>query len=203
MIPRILHRTVPADVPPEWDANWDRWRQMHPDWQHITWSDPLDPDDWELGHLHPHCRSGAQLAGLVRLEAIWRHGGVYVDADFEPLRPLDDLLAHPLFIGTEDGQVLTDALFGAEPGHPGLRRCINRVAAMDMAEGAWATGPGVTTAELTGRPGVTILAARCLYPYHYSEPHRRHEDFATTTPEAWAVHHWAASWQTGRKRGPR
>lgn len=196
MIPRILHRVVPEHTSDEAEAFWSAWCAMHPAWGHITWRDPLDPSEWELGHRFAECTAGAQLAGLVRLEAIWRHGGVYVDSDFQPLRPLDDLLRNPCFIGTEDGHFLTDALFGAERSHPGIRSCIDRVATMPMSIGPAGTGPELVTAILTGRPDVTVLAQRMLYPYSFHERWRREglEPFARTFPDSYAVHHWAFSW---------
>jgi hypothetical protein len=68
VIPKILHRCVPEVVPDRYAEFWDRFCAMHPDWQHVTWQDPLNPDDWELGFLFDRCTAGAQLAGLVRLE---------------------------------------------------------------------------------------------------------------------------------------
>jgi hypothetical protein len=51
VIPKILHRCVPEVVPDRYAEFWDRFCAMHPDWQHVTWQDPLNPDDWELGFL--------------------------------------------------------------------------------------------------------------------------------------------------------
>lgn len=197
MIPRRLIRCVPEVTTDEVEHWWWRWTDLHPEWEWVTFRDPIDPAQFPLlGHLFGSCVAGAQLAGLVRLEAVLTLGGVYVDSDVEPLRPIDDLLAHPCFIGTEDGHHLTDAMFGAERGHPGIFECVRRVRAMDMAAGAQATGPLNTTAVLTGRDDVTVLARRMLYPYTYLERERRNEPFAETSPESYCVHHWHASWVT-------
>jgi hypothetical protein len=85
-IPRILHRTIPERVDRKVDDWWEHWRQLHPGWELMTHRDPLDPNDWpETGDLWEQCQSGAQKAGLIRLEALWRWGGVYVDSDVEPI----------------------------------------------------------------------------------------------------------------------
>ena len=112
-------------MPDRFEAFWEQAQRLHAGWEFRTWQIPLEPRDFELGHKFGQCTSGAQLAGLVRLEVLWRYGGVYVDMDIEPLRPFDDLLRLPGFVGTEDGAVLTDALLAAEPGHPGFRACID------------------------------------------------------------------------------
>lgn len=197
MIPPRLIRCVPEHTTDEVERWWEGWQEFHPHWEALTIRDPIDPTLYPLtGHLFEFCTCGAQLAGLVRLEAVYTLGGVYIDSDIEPLRPIDDLLYHPAFIGTEDGTVLTDALFGAEAGHLGIRACIDRVLTLPMSAGPHATGPGNTTAVLAGREDVTVLARRMLFPYDYREKHRRGEDFRVTSPESYAVHHWAWSWQT-------
>jgi mannosyltransferase OCH1-like enzyme len=172
---------------------WRGWCDKHPHWDHVTVRDPLDPADWpRTGHLFKACVHGAQIAGLVRLEAVWRWGGLYVDADFECLRPLDPLIAvvGNCFIGTQDGTYLTDALFGAAALHPAIDACIERVVTLDMVAGPLVTGPDNTTAVLTGRSDVTVVPPAAFYPYLWTEPERRYEDFRTTAPHAYAVHHW-------------
>lgn len=196
MIPRRLIRCVPAVTPDDQEEYWHQWQQLHPSWEFVTYRDPIDPAGFPLlGDLFDQCVHGAQLAGLVRLEAVWHLGGIYVDADMEPLRAIDDLLVHPCFIGTEDGYHLTDAMFGAEPNHPGIRACIDRVKTLDMSSGPGVTGPHNTTAVLKDRPDVTVLAQRMFYPYTYLEKERAGEDFAETSPESYAVHRWAFSWR--------
>lgn len=191
MIPRIFHRVVPEVVPARFEAFWERFQELHPGWEFITWRDPLDSTDWELGFLHERCTAGAQLAGLVRLEVIWRHGGVYVDMDTEPLRSFEPLLDNECFFGTEDGVILTDAIFGAMQGHGGIRACIDR-----FLNGFWhpnpsVTGPRHTTAVLSGRPDVTVLPKDAFYPYLWTEPERADEEF----PNSYALHRWNHSWK--------
>jgi mannosyltransferase OCH1-like enzyme len=191
VIPKILHRVVPAEVPERYEKFWVGFQELHPGWEFRTWQDSLDPDDWELGFLFKRCTAGAQLAGLVRLEVIWRYGGVYVDMDMEPLKPLDPLLGHQCWFGTEDGVILTDAVFGAVQGHAGIRACIDR-----FLDGFWhpnpsMTGPRHTTAVLSGRPDVTVLPKDAFFPYIWTEPERAGEDF----PDSFAVHRWNHSWK--------
>ena len=191
MIPKVFHRVVPEVVPEPFEAFWCKFQELHPNWVFHTWQDPLDPDDWELGFLHRRCTAGAQLAGLVRLEVVWRYGGFYVDMDTEPLRPFDPLRVHQCVFGTEGNGVLTDAIFGAEREHPGIRACIDR-----FLDGFWhlspsVTGPLHTTAVLGGRPDVTVLEREAFYPYLWTEPDRAGEEF----PNSFAVHRWNHSWK--------
>lgn len=77
----------------------------------------------------------AFAADYVRLWAIYHEGGIYLDSDVLLHAPLDDYLDNKMFIGREDCcyptleagmQVfLTSHCFGAEPGHPFIKLCMD------------------------------------------------------------------------------
>jgi hypothetical protein len=193
-IPRILHRVVPAETTAEVEGYWKRFAALHPGWSLMTHRDPLSPSDWPLtAQGWGSCTSGAQLAGLIRLEALYRYGGIYVDSDVEPYRSFEPLLGLRAFAGWEDRNTVPDAVLGAEPEHPVILECI-RMALKELKNGAWRSGPGVTTALLPNRPDVLLLPPGTFYPYHYSEKGRKHEDHKRANPWALAAHHWAGSW---------
>ena len=198
MIPRILHRVVPENVPEEYENYWRTARELHPDWDLRTWQDPIDPEGFESAHLWPHVESGAQLAGLIRLEVLWKFGGIYLDMDVEPIRSLEPLLQTSGFACWEDGRVIPDAVLGFEAGHSAIRECLDRALAMDPGEGAWATGPGITTAVLKSRSDVLTLPPASFYPYYYTEPERAAENFGLT-PWVYGVHRWHGSWRKPKK----
>lgn len=201
MIPRRLIRCIPETTSDEVEAWWSQSCVLCDGWEHVTWRDPINPvafpltaADWRL------CTSGAQLAGLVRLEALWHDGGVYIDSDVELYRPLDELLDLEAFAAWEDDKVIPDAVIGAADHHPAIGECIDM--ALERLRsggwewqtgcGAWSTGPGVTTEVFGRRDDVTVLAPASFYPYHYTEPERRLEDHRG--PGTFGAHHWAATW---------
>jgi hypothetical protein len=195
MIPRRLIRTVPEEVDEEAEGFWSRFGELHPGWDLVTFRDPIDPADFPLTAPHwARCRTGAQRAGLIRLEALFHLGGVYVDSDVEPYRPFDPLLGVDAFAAWEDDKVVPDAVLGARPGHPWLREAID-LAVERLELGAWASGPGVTADLLPGRSDVLLLPPGAFYPYPYTQPERRLEDHGRRQPWAFAAHHWAGSWK--------
>lgn len=208
MIPPRLIRTIPAEVTAEVETFWDQACELHPDWDHVTFREPIDPD-WfpHTGHLWPLCQNGAQKAGLIRLEALLLGGGIYIDSDVNLCRPLDPLSALRGFAAWEDPGVVPDAVLGAEPDHPAIRASLNlatdrlRSGSDDWrtGRGAWATGPGVTTTVLPGRDDFLLLPPAAFYPVHYTA----RPDLAGHQPEPWTfgVHHWAASWLPPDQRG--
>lgn len=193
-IPRILHRTVPYNVSKQANDYWAEWGELHPDWEMMNWQDPLDPDRFPMTAEHwVRCTSGAQFAGLIRLEVLYRYGGVYVDSDVQPYRSLEPLLGVRAFAAWEDRNCVPDAVIGAEPEHPAIAECLEKAIAR-LEEGPWESGPGVTTEVLPNRPDVLLLPPGSFYPYHYREKQRKGEDFMSTQPWAFAAHHWDGSW---------
>jgi hypothetical protein len=82
MIPRRLIRTVPEQTVDEVEGFWSRVVELHPGWEHVTYRDPIDAALFPVtSPLWGRCRSGAQRAGLIRLEALARVGGIYLDSD--------------------------------------------------------------------------------------------------------------------------
>lgn len=206
MIPARLIRTVPTDTSDEVEAFWDGAAALHPGWEMVTYRDPIDPVLFPMTSPHwERCTTGAQLAGLIRLEALWHRGGIYIDSDFECFRPFTPLLGVPAFAGWEDAKTVPDAVIGAEPGHLAIGCCLHlailrltndkaRADDWKQGRGAWSTGPGVTTTTLPGRDDVLLLAPGSLYPYHYTEKQRRHDNLRALHPYAFGAHHWHASW---------
>ena len=190
-IPRVLHRVWLGSrpMPAEFERYGESWRRLHPDWEMPLWTDD-HAEELGLEDVLPRARSAGELSDLVRYEVLRRHGGVYVDTDFEALRPLDPLLtgigAFTAYARTGNPKIATGVM-GSVLGHPAFE------AAADLAH-RWLgecplgeTGPWLMTQVLRDFPDVTVFAAELFYPYHWTELHRRDAEF----PDAYAVHHWS------------
>lgn len=204
MIPPIFHRTVPSKTEAKVEAFWRTFQQHHDPavWEFVTWRDPLDPAEWPLtAKAWDKCANGAQYAGLIRLEALYKHGGFYIDSDVECLRSWETLRFAPAVAGWEDNAVIPDAVLGAIPGHPAvLDMLAAAVESVTNGEDAWHSGPGVSTRILRGRDDVLLLPPGAFYPVHYHEKARLRENFSRTAPSAFSVHHWHGSWLTPEQR---
>jgi hypothetical protein len=199
-IPRILHRVVPEHTPDIAERWWQRFAEIHPDWRLVTHRDPLDPDLFPVTSPHwPRVANGAQLADLVRLEALWRWGGVYVDQDVEPFRSFDPLLPLEAFAAWEDDKVVPNAIMGARPEHPAILACLE-AALKVYRRGTWDAGPGVTTKLLPGRSDVLLLPPGSLYDVHYRDPDRDAKMLAPAPPWSFARHHYWGSWLPEERR---
>lgn len=198
-LPKILHRVVASKTSATVEGYWREWQRLHPDWLHLTWRDPQDLTlQWETAHLWDRCVAGAQLAGYIRLELMWRYGGVYVDSDLEPLRAIDPLCGHP-FACREDEAVIPDFVLGFTPRHPAIRECLGLALKLDPESGPWQTGPAVTTAILSRYTStVKIYPPTTFAAIHYADKARLKNGAVMKRLRAdrrvFAVHHWAHSW---------
>lgn len=131
-------------------------------------------------------------SNLVRLEALWVHGGVYIDSDVSFVRPLDPLLRHGCFLGFESKGLLGMAVIGAVPGHPAIRAALNVMMAHVRAGGPRSTAPNVLTPVFANRSDVTLLPEPAFYPVPYGSTDIR-QDWSADE-RVFALHHWHGSW---------
>lgn len=206
-IPKILFRTVPEITDDLTEAWWEESCRLTPGWQHITYRDPQNPDAFPISTaFYDKCGSGAQFAGLLRLEALAHHGGVYIDSDVMLWAPIDALLQLHGFAAWEDQNTIPDAILGFELGHPAVPVMLEE-ALTRLSDGAWESGPGVTTRNLQGRDDVLLLPPQSFYPFHWNTAAKRRHDITTPTgrrnyehlrqasPFTFGAHHWRHSWK--------
>ena len=198
-IPRIIHFTIPAKPTSTQLECIETARKLHPGWQIQVWQDPLNAAEFSLGKYWSKTNSGAQLADLIRLDAVYRHGGFYLDSDLTLHRSLEGLCDFPFVICSEDGFRLTNAFFGAEAGSPALKRLMD---SLDNGEVDWSlppnltTGPHLFTRELKWRKDVTVIPRESFYPFNYNEK--------PSAARLWTygTHLWAHSWGESSSRTP-
>ena len=198
-IPRKIHRVWLGSPMPERFVELGRsWQRLHPEWELITWGDA--DLDWLRNRAEferaPRLTTRSNIA---RYEIVHREGGLYVDCDFEALRPIDELLDEAtLVVGEEHAGLLSNGLFAAAPGHPTLAYAIAELprsfGALHDRHSIVNSGPEFWTrcvrraAARTGEQPV-VLTRDQIYPYGH-DPGQRHLEGADFGP-AYAVHHWA------------
>lgn len=199
--PRTFHRVWLDEPERDVFAGWrDELSALHPDWDVRTWADSTELD-WlvngaefrEALERDPFGRA----PDVLRYELLWRFGGVYIDTDFQALKPLDSLLddGKP-FVGWENERTCCTAMLGAPPAHPAIGQLIEllpeRLAATWDQPANRAVGPEFLTEHWRERDDVKRLPVGVLYPVGWWEKDRL-KDF---TPAPWtlAVHHWYKGW---------
>jgi len=101
MIPKILHMIWIGPNPFPYEANFQRYVDLHPSWKIMFWTDKNLPK-LKNKKIYNSIPIYATKADLLRLEVLALYGGVYVDADSFPLKPLDGMVSgiRDLFVTT-------------------------------------------------------------------------------------------------------
>jgi mannosyltransferase OCH1-like enzyme len=194
---------------------------MHPEWEYRFWTDAESrafirtyyPPFLPIYDAYPH---GINRADAFRYFVMAHHGGVYVDLDFECLRPLDSLVnGAALVLGREPDahsavqpvhdrglhDIVCNAFLASVPGHPFWDHVTARLADSHHEPGVLdSTGTFFFTRAYNGyaeRPQVTLLPSHFLYPISNRDTHRGltpADIRGQIHPGAYAVHYWDGSW---------
>lgn len=137
MIPKIIHYVWlgNAPLPEDMQKCMDSWKKWMPEYQLMTWDDEaiLEIDSVFVREALEE-KKWAFASDVIRLYAIYKYGGIYMDTDVMVYRSFDPLLQNKAFIGRENSMhqigktmevYLTTCCFGAEPGNPFIKRCLD------------------------------------------------------------------------------
>lgn len=109
MIPRTIHycwfgRGEMPQLAKDCIASWHR---HMPDWEYKLWNED-NFDVKQVTYTKEAYEAGkyAFVSDYVRLWALERYGGLYMDVDFEVYKPFDDLLNYSAFAGFEGSKHL-------------------------------------------------------------------------------------------------
>lgn len=196
-IPRIFHQIWlgPDALPAEFARYRKTWRRHHRDWEMQLWTEDNLPADLRRPEVAQRLRVPAERSDILRLELLWRYGGVYLDTDMECRKPIDELLdgvevfaAYLKFPTGDEPMRVTNTVLGAVAGHPLLDRALDAITpcvhyGQDVKQSA---GPGLLNRLLLPDPpeSVTLFDPPVFYPRTPAEEEGAH-----------AVHHVARSWK--------
>lgn len=134
MIPKIIHYSWFSGEPfPESISKYiEGWKKLLPDYEFVLWdAEKLSAVGNTFANEAVSVGKWAFAADFIRLYAVYNQGGIWLDTDIELHRDFDPFLHHRMFIGTEfrahdvpKKRVLGSHCFGAEPGHPFLKDCL-------------------------------------------------------------------------------
>lgn len=120
MIPKIIHMCWFGGAPYPKKIRYciDSWKKYLPDYEIMLWdAERFDINSFAWVREANDAGKYAFMADYVRFFAIYNYGGIYLDCDVEVIKPFDDLLDLPYFVGTEAYTPSIElSAFGAEKG---------------------------------------------------------------------------------------
>lgn len=220
-IPRLVHQIwLGAPPPAEVRLLMDRWRDNPYGFEYKLWRDQdIDKEGLDLNDLYMRAKNPATRSDIARYEILKRYGGIYVDADVELIKNMEDVLrgssfvagCHPcpdngdvevgnaVIASSKDGRVVTEIVKELS-----LLKEVDEKDAMTIIK---ASGPLMLTRVLLGNENdssVGILPSNHFYPFpgFLKDTHEDARSFAVSS--TYTIHHWNCSWMkylgTKRKR---
>ena len=140
MIPKIIHYSwfSKEPMPDAFIQIMEGWKRVLPDYELKLWdAKALEEANLTFANEALIAKKWAFAADAIRVYAVYRDGGIWLDGDVVAHQSFDPFLKHRMFIGKEhlmefqhDGvnhnmNVLTAHCFGAEKGHPFLKDCVD------------------------------------------------------------------------------
>jgi inositol phosphorylceramide mannosyltransferase catalytic subunit len=223
-IPKTLHYVWlgPKPMHPLMKDWQDKFRRMHPDWRLCVWRESPDLPlhmllcdgqivECRCPEFLSSCPTYSKRSDVWRYEILEQLGGVYLDTDFEPVKPLDGLLdGVTAFAGLcqtkygwddacPEGKTKLEvgcSIMGCVPHHPWLTDLVKLTPYQSPTEQLALAFPFLT--DVTARhPDVVIFPTDVFYPVSWADyalkgrSNLRKQQLPATT---YAVHRWSSCW---------
>lgn len=127
MIPKIIHYIWFGSNPYPDKVRYcmESWKRHLPDYEFQLWNEEtFDVKAFSFTREAYEAGKFAFVSDFVRIYALAKKGGIYLDTDIEVLQDLSPLLSDRVVLGTDDSGNLT-ALMASEKGHPFFERILH------------------------------------------------------------------------------
>ena len=231
-IPRIIHQIFedPAGPSPVMLQMAETWKNKMPDWEYRFWNKQMMCDFMEsvcsdFLFYYNSFPFDVQRWDSIRYLILYHIGGLYVDFDYECIKPLDVILSgasccmgmEPTINGKfyNMPMIVGNALMASTRNHPYMAAVIDDMKAnfsFDCRNIVASTGPFMTTRvyeRYERKKEVTLLPADLIAPLTMREilmmqSGKAHLDVLKKTENAFAIHYFFGTWtaQTANNKQP-
>ena len=135
-IPKIIHYCWFGGGPISAESQkcMESWKKYCPDYKIMAWNEQnFDISTNRYAQQAYEAKKYAFVSDYVRLAVLYEYGGIYLDTDVELVRPLDELLELPGFMGFQtNNEVATGLGFGARKGNSVVQALLRDYDALDF-----------------------------------------------------------------------
>lgn len=207
MIPKIIHYCWfgGKELPEEAKRCIESWKKFLPDYEIKEWNESnFDISQNQYVREAYESRKFAFVTDFVRLYALAKEGGVYMDTDVEVLKSYNPFLHHTAFSGFENNNYVPTGMMASEKGGRWVsdllagyadRRFIKEDGTFDMTTNTF------TITEYMKKKGLICNNTYqdfpdlvTLYPADYFCPKDHTTGIIELTDNSVCIHHFAASW---------
>lgn len=217
MIPHIIHLCWfgKGEYPKLTKMCIKSWKKYLPNYKIMIWNeDSFDVDSNEYTRVAYQKKKWAFISDYVRLYALEKYGGVYMDTDLEVIRDFSELLKkHDFVSSTLEGGLITAGFIAASSHHPyittlkekydsgyfrradgSIEFCMNPVLFTRIAKEMY--GFKISNAGFMGQKNFMIYSIEYFMPYRKSlfgrNPYEHNKYLITKN--TYAIHHDMGSW---------
>lgn len=186
------------------------WKKYLSDYEIIEWNE----ENSDL--THPFVKEAYQLkkwafvADYIRLEALYKKGGIYLDTDMMVVKSLNSLLGYKCFLGAEDSTYINAAIIGTVSKNDFIEECLKQYNAIDLAGNSKLddiTIPKLITNKfnelsknrmpfdkIISHQDITIFPPEYFYalPFEHKKDLKNYKNYISN--ESYSVHLWQSSW---------
>ena len=196
-IPKIIHQiwVGPNEIPVRSIEFMKKIRELHSDFEYRLWNnEDITKDNFINYEYIMKSKSYAQKADIMRYEILYKHGGVYLDVDFELFKNIENLLTNKLIICNEANinHIMSIGMIGCSKENEQLKVCIDNVKTINLDSKMIQrhSGPWYFRKCIQINDSVRLLPTHYFYPTSYTNPNAEF----TITEETYGCHHWYKNW---------
>jgi len=134
-----------------------------------------------------------KASDYIRIAALEKYGGVYLDADAEVLKTFDDVLDNSIFACQEPNGFVANSIIGAEANHPLLKHYLGVMERNFRGGGELVFQPGMYLwTELIKHSEWTPWVR--IYPSDWFLPYDHQSGVTNVTENTHTMHYYLKSW---------
>jgi len=209
-IPKVIHQIHLGSKPlSNQELKWQKtWKDHNPDWEFIFWDDEaLKSIDIINKKYLDDCDNYSMKSDILRFDILYQFGGLYIDTDFECLKPLDPFFDNRDFIvcrQNPNGPSICGAFFAATQYNSLVRKLLDGIPQRSIThKGKHCVakyGPTYITDIIDENYGQEFKYSKAfepkyVYPFMWNKKHSTKDDLNKIYPQAYAAHWWNTSWK--------
>ena len=215
-IPKIFHQTwKDENIPERWVEYRDKLLELHPDWDYCLWTDAKNEAfiNKHYPRLIDRFRSypkPVMRADVIRYAIMDQVGGVYLDLDYEFIKPFDlneSICILPLSRSTDYGDKelrIGNCIMASKPGHPFWKVVLQDLMeytaeiGLDELDVEKATGPLLLTRIYNARKWEDIDTPERLLFHPPTPRNERQYKAILGNGISYGIHHADGSWRENK-----
>lgn len=113
----------------------ESWKKFCPDYEIVLWDmNKFDVHSVKWVEQAVQQKKWAFAADYIRLYALYNYGGIYLDSDYELLKPLDPYLTYGGVLSAESKHSICMAMMAVEPKCPWIKEMLDEYENVDFVD---------------------------------------------------------------------